>query len=919
MKSIKFLTVAAVLMICGLCSAAVNIPLNDSWRAMRHTKHTKCAVLSDGLELTNPTKERDYAAVSKKITVDLTATPWLVVKIEKVSGHGEIKAVCGKKKMRVLNFNEADTYQINLAELLKVTGEQKVELCCYIFGGGSSVVFSKMELAEEAQKLTPDDAPFYIAPTFVSAAYYFTSDNLGDVTPYFRKFGSEAWNKGLDAVYDASKKQYRGSIVRLTQNTAYELKLVDKSGKTLQQGSFTTWADKVKIAKTIELDPEKITDTLVITAAGKPDGWIRYTQKPGTVIAPKFKKTVIKLDKAKYIILDGLTIKGGYKHVIEVNKCDNVRIANCELSGWGIVGEQRCDYNGRFHLIGKKPSGYGINFNGAINILRGKGIVVERCYIHDPLNRANSWYYSHPAGPEAVTVLGPEGTVIRYNDFVGSDEHRFNDAVEGSLNFNKDGGLNKDGDIYGNFMIYCSDDNIELDGGQQNLRCFDNRFEGSFCGVSIQGCMVGPSYVYNNIFLNMSDEFGGVGYTLKSCANNKFGPAARSYIFNNTFTGPGVGTNIDIMMDYRNNIWGDLRKISESGKPHVDFANVFEWDTKDPNLHSSTMYGKAKINDVRKADLRLSEKSPFLGKGVEIPNFAEGKNINPGAFLNDKEIPVRPLPVVVAPRQVNFSCRKGEISNDGGKVVVKALCDKFNGKFTIRKNDVFDWFEVTPASGVIKDGNSIELSIRIKPGFEPRYRMYRGAFLVRFEDGLSRPVSVYMDTDFKVKPYPVKEGVYTQYIDLTKPTGGKKYPVVNDPDGGNGKVISFKTKSYPILPKVFGGTDADLAEYEFEIPKDGEYMIMIRGKNQNNLPFGNGWFVSLDGSPVVYESMGNLFSPENRMAWAFIKLPQSSKKVRECKVVKLTAGKHVLRVAPRKPVYLDSLCITTDPRIFEDR
>lgn len=921
MRRMKFIfAVAAAVILAGCCCAAmVKVPMDKAWRPMNHTRDAKCTISAAGVYLYNPNPARHYAAIHRNFTVDLTATPWMVVEVKEASGSGEFKALCGNKKVNFLDFNQPGKYQINLAKRIGLEGKQTLQLCCYVSGGNTGALFSDISFSDRKVKIASGEPEFYIQPTFNNAAYYYSGDNKGTVTPFFREKGSKKWQQGLAAAYDPEVKQYRGSIVRLRENTAYELKLTDKSGKTLRSGTFTTWADNVKVAKTIVLDPAKIKDTIVIHDAGAPDAWIRYTQKPGTVLDFKKARSVIKLQGAKYVILDKLNIRGGHKHAIEVNGCSFVRITNSEISGWGIVGEQRCDYNGRFHEIGKKPSGYGINMNGAINIIRGKGIVVERCYIHDPRNRANSWYYSHPAGPQAITAGSPESSVIRYNDFVGSDEHRFNDAVESLGNFNKNGGLNRDADVYGNFMIYCSDDNIELDGGQCNVRCYGNRFEGSYCGVSIQGCMMGPSYVFNNIFLNMGDEFGSTGYTLKSCSGKHYGAYARSYIFNNTFTGRGLGTNIDNIMDYRNNIWGNNRKIDGTNKPHTDYSNVFESATRDHNLDSSTMYGKAGFVDTGKADLRLSGKSPFAGKGSLIPNFTAAGKVDPGAYLDGKDIPLRPLPVSVYPGQLNFKSRKGVVSGDGTKVTVKATCKKFNGKFTIRKNDVFDWFEVTPASGIIKNGNQIELSVRIKPGFAAKYRKYRGAFLVRFENGLSRPVSVYLDTDFKVKPYPVKEGVYTNYIDLTRPTGGKQYPVISDPDGGNGRLLDFKLSSGKIPPKRFTGTKADLAEYEFEVPETGMYMIMVRGKNQNNIPLTDSCFMSLDDSQVVHQSLTLCFSPENRISWVFIPAPTAPAVPYECKAVKLTKGRHVLRIAPRKPIYLDSLCITSDPRIFEER
>ncbi|MBO5644039.1 MAG: right-handed parallel beta-helix repeat-containing protein [Lentisphaeria bacterium] len=872
------------------------------------------------LTLTNRHDSRLFGSVSLKYDIDLTATPYLFIEVENITDHGEVKLICGKKKVSVLHFSQPGVHQVDAAKKLNLSGKQRIEVCVYTLGGDSMVCYKQIKFNSKKVDTAPREPAFYIKPTFINAAYYFRSSDIGVLTPYFKKAGSEKWTAGVNAYFDAEKKQYRGSIVRLEQNTAYDFKLSDKNGKSVKTGSFKTWADKVKVARTIVLDPAKIKKTLVITSGGKPDGWIRYTQKPGTVLTLKEQKTVIRLAGAKYILLDGLNIKGGHKHAIEVNGCRNVRIRNCEITGWGIVGEQRCDYNGRFHVKGQAPSGYGINMNGAINIIRGEGIVVERCYIHDPRNRANSWFYSHPAGPQAVTVGSPDSCVIRYNDFVGSDERRYNDAVESLGNFSKDGGLNRDADIYGNFMIYCSDDNIELDGGQQNVRCFDNRFEGSFCGVSIQGCMTGPSYVFDNIFLNMGDEFGAVGYTLKSCAGPHWGGLSRknaSYIFNNTFTGPGQGTNIDVFMDYRNNIWGGERKIDGVSQPHTGASNIFEKRARGVKYNmKNTRYGRVDFAGLKAGDLRLAENSRFKGTGTAIPNFTAADKVDPGAFHASPAQPARPLPVCVQPQQLNYTC-KGKAVSAAQSVTVKGVCPKFSGKFVVRKNEVADWFEVTPSQGVIKDGNELKLQVRIKPGFTSKYRKYRGAFLVRFENGLSRPVSVYLDTDYKAPAYPEKAGVKNIYIDFTKVSRGKQYAVVPHPDGGRGSVLKFSTSSYSMHPKEFKGTAEDIAEYDFDIPADGTYFLMIRGCRQGKHPIMDACFMALDDAPLTLQSLTLTFS--DRMSWVWPQLPEANKKIHECKALKLKKGRHVLKIAPRKPLYFDSFCITTDPRIFEDR
>jgi hypothetical protein len=178
-----------------------------------------------------------------------------------------------------------------------------------------------------------------------------------------------------------------------------------------------------------------------------------------------------------------------------------------------------------------------INYDAAIIVGCGASeTVIERCYVHDPRSHANSWLYSHPAGPDAVMMAYPDHScVIRYCDFIGSDKHRFNDAVEGAGNFIANGGFNQDADVYGNFMIYCSDDNIELDGGQQNVRCFWNRFESSFNGVSIQGCCASPVYVTDNLFSGMGDEFGFSSTSIKTATFDPWWYAPYAGIWRNIY------------------------------------------------------------------------------------------------------------------------------------------------------------------------------------------------------------------------------------------------------------------------------------------------------------------------------------------------------------------------------------------------
>ena len=425
-----------------------------------------------------------------------------------------------------------------------------------------------------------------LVPLFRGCSYYWRGEASGTVTPFFRAIDSTRWSAGIPPVHDRDRKEYRGSIVHLEEDRAYEFELRDAKGKLLpgSRGTFRTWKSAVPVARTVVLDESNFDGHLEITVKGRPDGWIRYTAKPGFVLtnprqAANKEKTIahdnsdamINLRNAEYILIDNLTVRGGMSHVIHVENSSHIRIANCDIAGWGRVGVQRFDRNGRFFPVGVPvpEDYYGINFDAAIHLKKSANVVIERNYIHDPLSRANSWLYAHPAGPEAVAVQMVRNTVLRYNDFIGSDEHRFNDAVEGMGNFHPQGGFNTDAEIYGNFMIFCNDDNIELDGGQQNVRCFRNRFEGALCGVSIQGCMTGPSYLYENLTSEMGDEQGTTQLILKT-ASRRSGKYAASYVFNNTFSGKGKGT--DVLEHHRlilyNNIFdGAGNRIAHADRP----------------------------------------------------------------------------------------------------------------------------------------------------------------------------------------------------------------------------------------------------------------------------------------------------------------------------------------------------------------
>ena len=387
---------------------------------------------------------------------------------------------------------------------------------------------------EERRKLLKPVKPgeLRLRPTFNSCgvAWGVPNECFGIVPVFeYRKKGEQEWETAPAPHWFQDMGDMRGSILYLDEDSEYEMRIV-ASGKTFASGTFRTWSSSVPVAKTVVIDPVAAKYPIRISAKGSPDGWIRYTVSPGGKLGSRdLMDRIVTVDGAEYVLVDGIEFEGGggeKSEPITVVNSRAVRIRNCEFHGWGRVGPQNFDKfpktygGGKFFDLSRSTAQRPvyINYDAAIRIGRGASkVVVERCYVHDPRGHANSWLYSHPAGPDAVMMDRPDHScVIRYCDFIGSDNHRYNDAVEGIGNFIANGGFNQDADVYGNFMIYCSDDNIELDGGQQNVRCFWNRFEASFSGVSIQGCCASPVYVMDNLFSGMGDEFGFMNPSIKT-------------------------------------------------------------------------------------------------------------------------------------------------------------------------------------------------------------------------------------------------------------------------------------------------------------------------------------------------------------------------------------------------------------------
>lgn len=98
---------------------------------------------------------------------------------------------------------------------------------------------------------------------------------------------------------------------------------------------------------------------------------------------------------------------------------------------------------------------------------------------------------------EGIAIAG-EGHTVCHNTLSG-----FGDALSLS---NRTSIPNVAIDIYGNDVLWTSDDGLELDFAHRNVRAFRNRATNVSMGASLQPAWGGPVYIFRNVFLNIASS-----------------------------------------------------------------------------------------------------------------------------------------------------------------------------------------------------------------------------------------------------------------------------------------------------------------------------------------------------------------------------------------------------------------------------
>ncbi len=381
-----------------------------------------------------------------------------------------------------------------------------------------------------AQLSVGNDHNPYAVGTYESAGIYWATPQDGICTVRYKMAGEEAWKQGLDLVYDPRDGEYRGSIIGLHPDTEYEVELSTTSNKA--NHTIRTRSDNFPIGKTTTLTEGESIQPVIITESGTPDAYHLVTvpdQSKSVLNMLNVHNYGIEID-ADYVIVRGVEIRNAKIHGIIIrNGRHDIVIENTFITFWGRIGGPR--------TYGNLEGG----MDSAIWAEEGtENLTIQRNLLKDPRGGSNDWTTGHPAGPQGVTIIQSKGGhVIRYNDIVSTEGHGFNDGIGGGRNFSFVGNMNRDSDIYGNFIRNVWDDAIESEGANMNVRIWGNYLEKYFIGIATAATSKGPVYIFRNVLgesrIGHSNSRGGMLF--KAGERDQYG-GGRRYYFHNTALQP---------------------------------------------------------------------------------------------------------------------------------------------------------------------------------------------------------------------------------------------------------------------------------------------------------------------------------------------------------------------------------------------
>jgi hypothetical protein len=380
-------------------------------------------------------------------------------------------------------------------------------------------------------------------PTFNSIGLYWAPAGGGSTVSaqvLFREAGMGGFRQGVDLWYDDRNAEYRGSIVELKPNTAYDIKLTLSTGYNVffstcpaANRCTTTWSENFNVpagwtfalgagvmhvdvfAAAVSTPTSTISGNVqTIRVPNAPTG-ANYTVLTGTAPNNVIDQTSFAtnlpcidiIQGVRYFILRGLVLKNCQRAPVRMannvsSPTDHIVIEDNEMSGWGggtatdpfKEGAVSCAY-----------------YNETNDANRVNQVVIQRNKMHDPRYAASMWGLNgtRPSGAVAITFLTC-GTnhVIRYNDIYSTDGGNY--FANGIYGEPQDSAATAgiagargfpwaDSDIYGNRLSHITDDALLAVGSNRNVRVWGNYMDKVAAGIDNASTSVGPLYVWRNV------------------------------------------------------------------------------------------------------------------------------------------------------------------------------------------------------------------------------------------------------------------------------------------------------------------------------------------------------------------------------------------------------------------------------------
>jgi hypothetical protein len=360
---------------------------------------------------------------------------------------------------------------------------------------------------------------------------------------------------------------------------------------------------------------------------------LRAAEPGKTVVDAQGARSVVDVSESEYVYLEGLTLRGAQWAGVDANGAVGLVVRRCTIEGvqQGIANTDRNRPGRDFYIA---DNGGVCDPSGA----KGPHVILG----------PYQWPTIAIKSEEGVQLCG-SGHVVCYNRVRGwSDGLSILDQLGNAYPASAI-------DFYNNDISECTDDAIEMDNGEHNVRAFRNRITDCHQGITNQPIYGGPCYIVRNVFYNLPgspfklhNQTSGVvalhntqvrsGRAPGAFLHNSRAPVRNVYFRNNLFLGKGDRaiqswsdfTGADLDYDgYSAGLCAFTRDgIAYQATSLEEFARKSGLETHgvvvDLSVFAQPVAFPVDEERHEPPDLRLRPGSAAMDAGVRLPNVNDG-------------------------------------------------------------------------------------------------------------------------------------------------------------------------------------------------------------------------------------------------------------------------------------------------------